>query len=36
MRGWAGGIVGSDIFLDLRWETFGQYLDALRARCTLR
>ena len=29
VRGWAGGIVGSDIYLDLRWETFGQYLDAL-------
>src|SRR5437867_9484276 len=31
VRGWAGGIVGSDIFLDLRWATFAQYLDALRA-----
>ncbi|MBM3218178.1 MAG: D-aminoacylase [Candidatus Rokubacteria bacterium] len=29
VRGWAGGIVGSDIYLDLRWQTFGQYLDAL-------
>jgi N-acyl-D-amino-acid deacylase len=29
VRGWAGGIVGSDIYLDLRWETFRQYLDAL-------
>src|SRR5438477_13057978 len=29
VRGWAGGIVGADIYLDLRWETFGQYLDAL-------
>jgi len=28
VRGWAGGIGAS---LDLRWETFGQYLDALRA-----
>src|SRR6059036_3257611 len=26
VRGWAGGIGAS---LDLRWETFGQYLDAL-------
>src|SRR5215470_15569278 len=26
--GWAGGIGAS---VDLRWETFGQYLDALRA-----
>ena len=31
VRGWAGGIVGSDIFLDLRWATFAEYLDALRA-----
>ena len=31
VRGWTGGIVGSDIFLDLRWATFAQYLDALRA-----
>src|SRR5262245_3582368 len=30
VRGWAGGIVGSDIYLDLRWQTFEQYLDALR------
>ncbi|MBI2205576.1 MAG: D-aminoacylase [Candidatus Rokubacteria bacterium] len=30
VRGWAGGIVGEH-GLDLRWETFGQYLDALRA-----
>ena len=30
VRGWAGGIVGSEIYLDLRWQTFGQYLDALR------
>ncbi len=29
VRGWAGGIVGSDIYLDLRWETFAQYLGAL-------
>jgi N-acyl-D-amino-acid deacylase len=28
VRGWAGGIGAS---LDLRWETFAQYLDALRA-----
>ena len=28
IQGWAGGIGAS---LDLRWETFGQYLDALRA-----
>src|SRR5437867_3799199 len=28
IRGWAGGIGAS---LDLRWETFAQYLDALRA-----
>jgi N-acyl-D-amino-acid deacylase len=28
VQGWAGGIGAS---LDLRWETFGQYLDALRA-----
>ncbi|MBI4635218.1 MAG: D-aminoacylase [Candidatus Rokubacteria bacterium] len=28
MRGWAGGVGAS---LDLRWETFAQYLDALRA-----
>jgi N-acyl-D-amino-acid deacylase len=28
IRGWAGGIGAS---LDLRWETFGQYLDALRS-----
>jgi N-acyl-D-amino-acid deacylase len=28
VRGWAGGIGAS---LDLRWETFGQYLDALRS-----
>jgi N-acyl-D-amino-acid deacylase len=28
VRGWAGGIGAS---LDLRWETFSQYLDALRA-----
>jgi N-acyl-D-amino-acid deacylase len=28
VRGWAGGIGAS---LDLRWETFGQYLDALAA-----
>src|SRR5215475_4338932 len=28
VRDWAGGIGAS---LDLRWETFGQYLDALRA-----
>ena len=27
MRGWAGGIGAS---LDLGWETFAQYLDALR------
>jgi N-acyl-D-amino-acid deacylase len=27
VRGWAGGIGAS---LDLRWETFAQYLDALR------
>src|SRR5499433_3231782 len=26
VRGWAGGIGAS---LDLRWQTFGQYLDAL-------
>src|SRR5262252_1550179 len=31
VRGWAGGIVGSEIFLDLRWATFAEYLDALRA-----
>ncbi|HET7341399.1 MAG TPA: amidohydrolase family protein, partial [Methylomirabilota bacterium] len=31
VRGWAGGIVGSDIYLDLRWQTFAEYLDALRA-----
>jgi N-acyl-D-amino-acid deacylase len=30
VRGWAGGIVGSEIYLDLRWQTFSQYLDALR------
>jgi N-acyl-D-amino-acid deacylase len=29
VRGLAGGIVGADIFLDLRWQTFAQYLDAL-------
>jgi N-acyl-D-amino-acid deacylase len=29
VRGWAGGIVGADIWLDLRWQTFAQYLDAL-------
>jgi N-acyl-D-amino-acid deacylase len=29
IRDWAGGIVGSDIYLDLGWQTFGQYLDAL-------
>ncbi|MBI2017150.1 MAG: D-aminoacylase [Candidatus Rokubacteria bacterium] len=29
VRAWAGGI-GAD--LDFRWETFGQYLDALRRR----
>jgi N-acyl-D-amino-acid deacylase len=28
VRGWAGGIGAS---LDLRWETFAQYLDALRS-----
>src|SRR5207249_4430854 len=28
VRGWAGGIGAS---LDFRWETFGEYLDALRA-----
>jgi N-acyl-D-amino-acid deacylase len=28
VRGWAGGVGAR---LDLRWETFGQYLDALRA-----
>jgi N-acyl-D-amino-acid deacylase len=28
VTGWAGGIGAS---LDLRWETFGQYLDALRS-----
>ncbi len=28
VQGWAGGIGAS---LDLRWETFAQYLDALRA-----
>src|SRR5229473_8215528 len=28
VRGWAGGIGAS---LDLRWESFAQYLDALRA-----
>jgi N-acyl-D-amino-acid deacylase len=28
IQGWAGGIGAS---LDLRWETFAQYLDALRA-----
>lgn len=28
IQGWAGGIGAT---LDLRWETFGQYLDALRA-----
>ena len=28
VRGWAGGIGAS---LDVRWETFAQYLDALRA-----
>jgi N-acyl-D-aspartate/D-glutamate deacylase len=28
VQGWAGGIGAS---LDLRWESFGQYLDALRA-----
>ncbi len=28
LRGWAGGIGAT---LDLRWETFGQYLDALAA-----
>jgi N-acyl-D-amino-acid deacylase len=28
IQGWAGGIGAS---LDLRWETFGQYLDALAA-----
>src|SRR5947207_12232796 len=28
VRGWAGGIGAT---LDLRWETFAQYLDALRA-----
>src|SRR5258705_7227355 len=28
VRGWAGGIGAS---LDMRWETFAQYLDALRA-----
>jgi N-acyl-D-amino-acid deacylase len=28
VQGWAGGIGAS---LDLRWETFGQYLDALRS-----
>src|SRR5438046_10162983 len=28
VRGWAGGIGAS---LDLRWETFGQYLEALRS-----
>src|SRR5438552_11627570 len=28
VRGWAGGIGAS---LDLRWESFGQYLDALAA-----
>ena len=28
IRGWAGGIGAS---LDLKWETFGQYLDALAA-----
>src|SRR4029434_1147817 len=28
VRGWAGGIGAS---LDLRWETFAHYLDALRA-----
>jgi N-acyl-D-amino-acid deacylase len=28
VRGWAGGIGAS---IDLRWETFAQYLDALRA-----
>jgi N-acyl-D-amino-acid deacylase len=31
VRGWAGGLVGSDTFLDVRWTTFAQYLDALRA-----
>ena len=30
MRGWAGGIVGTDVSMDLRWESFGQYLDVLR------
>ena len=29
VRGWAGGIVGAGMSLDLRWRTFGQYLDAL-------
>jgi N-acyl-D-amino-acid deacylase len=29
VRGWAGGIVGADIGLDLRWQSFAQYLDAL-------
>src|SRR5688572_17519177 len=29
IQGWAGGIGAS---LDLRWETFGQYLDALRSK----
>ena len=29
VRGWAGGI--GDASLDLRWQTFGQYLDALAA-----
>jgi N-acyl-D-amino-acid deacylase len=28
VQGWAGGVGAS---LDLRWETFGQYLDALRS-----
>lgn len=28
VRGWAGGIGAS---VDLRWETFGQYLDVLRS-----
>ena len=28
VRGWAGGVGAR---LDIRWETFGQYLDALRA-----
>src|SRR5215475_9440841 len=29
LRGWSGGMVGAAAALDLRWQTFRQYLDAL-------